>query len=69
MKKYVAISIVNKIKFYLKNNGKWEKSYDNLRIYLDDQVGKYFDKRKKTYVLKTNFSLNEVEEFNIDDVV
>ena len=61
MKKYVAFNIVNKIKFYLKNNGKWEESYDNLRIYLEYEVGNYLDKRKRKLVLKTKYSLLNVE--------
>ena len=67
MKKYVAISVVNKIKFYLKNNGEWEETYDNLRIYLEDQVGKYFDSTKRKYVLKTSFSQLLVEEFSTEN--
>jgi len=63
MKKYIAISFINNMKFYLKKNGDWEQSYDNLKIYLEDQVGKYFCNKKRTYILKTKFSLNEVEEY------
>jgi hypothetical protein len=64
MKKYIAFNIVNKIKFYLKNNGQWEESYDNLKIYLEDEVGNYIDKRKKKLVLKTKYSLLNVELYD-----
>lgn len=63
MKKYVVYNIVNKIKFYLKNNGDWEQSYENLRIYLEDEVALYFDKKSKKSRLKTKYSLMTVEEF------
>lgn len=64
MKKYIAFNIVNKIKFYLKNNGQWEESYDNLKIYLEDEVGNYLDKRKRKLVLKTKYSLLNVELYD-----
>ena len=63
MKKYVVYNIVNKIKFYLKHNGQWEQSYENLRIYLEDEVAMYFDKKSKKSTLKTKYSLMTVEEF------
>lgn len=64
MKKYIAYNIVNKIKFYLKQNGEFENSYDNLRVFLEDEIGRYFDNKKRTYVLKTNFSQLYVEELS-----
>jgi hypothetical protein len=63
MKKYVVFNIVNNTKFYLKNNFNWETSYDNLRIHLEDEVAEYIDKKKKKIVLRTKYSLMEVEEF------
>lgn len=65
MKKYVVFNIVNNTKFYLKNNSNWETSYDNLRIYLEDEVSEYIDKNKKKIVLRTKYSLMEVEELII----
>jgi len=62
MKKYVVFNIVNNTKFYLKNNFNWETSYDNLRIHLEDEVAEYIDKNKKKIVLRTRYSLMEVEE-------
>lgn len=62
MKKYVCFNIVNNTKFYLKNNLEWEISYDNLKIWLEDEVAKYIDKNKKKIVLRTKYSLMEVEE-------
>lgn len=65
MKKYAVFNIVNNTKFYLKNNSNWETSYDNLRIYLEDEVSEYIDKNKKKIVLRTKYSLMEVEELII----
>jgi len=63
MRKYVVFNIVNHTKFYLKNNSAWEQDYKNVRIYLEDEVDYYFDKKKKRGVLKTRYSLIEVEEY------
>lgn len=63
MKKYVAFNVVNCTKFYLKNNSSWGVDYKNLRIYLEDEVDYYFDKKKKRSILKTRYSLIQVEEY------
>jgi hypothetical protein len=63
MKKYVAFNVVGRVKFYLKNNSKWETDYLNLKIFLEDEVSGYFNNRKKKIELKTRYSLMNVEEY------
>lgn len=65
-KKYVAVSSIKGLKFYLKNNSAWESDYNNVKIFLEDEVSEYFNNKKKKYELKTRFSLYSVEEFKIN---